>query len=507
MQFFFILVIVLGFISCKGPENSAKLLPVGTQLAFAENKVIAHRGAWKKEHLPENSIAALKQAILLKCAGSEFDVRMTADDSLVINHDPEFNKLPVEKAKYADLLAFSLTNGEKLPTLREYILAGMDKNSATRLVCEIKPSEISKERSKLIAQKVVNLIQLLKAEQYVTYISFDYDILKKILSINPKAITQYLNGNISPVQLKTDGIAGADYHFSVYQKHSDWIETAKKQNIVLNAWTVNEVKDMEWLLANEVDYITTNEPELLLERLKLSPVSNGWKLVWADEFNYAGLPDSSKWGFQTGGNGWGNNELQYYTANDTNTAMVANGILKITALKQETENREYKSARLVTAKKAEFKYGRIESRAKVPAAVGTWPAIWMLGANIREVKWPACGEIDIMEHRGMELDKVHGTLHYPGHSGGNAVGKTIMVPGVTTAFHKYAVEWDAIEMKFFVDDSLYFTIPNSEKIPFNHDFFIILNLALGGNFGGEVDPAFLKDVMEVDYVRVFQRKG
>lgn len=239
--------------------------------AFADNVVIAHRGAFKKNNLPENSIASLKQAIALNCTGSEFDVRMTSDDSLIINHDPHFNKLDIETNTYATLSAFRLSNGEKLPTLREYILAGLENNRATRLVCEIKPSPAGKERGRVIAVKVADLIKELKAEDKVVYISFDYDILKKLVEINPKAPTQYLSGNISPDQLKNDGITGADYHFSVFKNHPEWIESAKLNKIALNAWTVNEEADMDWLLARGFDFITTNEPELLLEKMKINP--------------------------------------------------------------------------------------------------------------------------------------------------------------------------------------------------------------------------------------------
>lgn len=239
--------------------------------AFADNVVIAHRGAFKKNNLPENSIASLKQAIALNCTGSEFDVRMTSDDSLIINHDPHFNKLDIETNTYATLSAFRLSNGEKLPTLREYILAGLENNRATRLVCEIKPSPAGKERGRVIAVKVADLIKELKAEDKVVYISFDYDILKKLVEINPKAPTQYLSGNISPDQLKNDGISGADYHFSVFKNHPEWIESAKLNKIALNAWTVNEEADMDWLLARGFDFITTNEPELLLEKMKINP--------------------------------------------------------------------------------------------------------------------------------------------------------------------------------------------------------------------------------------------
>lgn len=252
--------------------------------------------------------------------------------------------------------------------------------------------------------------------------------------------------------------------------------------------------------------ITTNEPELLFERMKQSPVANGMKLVWSDEFNYKGLPDSSKWNYDVGGNGWGNNEMQYYTIKDTSNAVVENGYLKITARKQTRGKNSYTSARLLTKNKADFKYGRIEVRAQIPAAIGTWPAIWMLGANIDKAGWPACGEIDIMEHRGSELNKIFGTLHYPGHSGGYADGKTIDIPTATTAFHIYAAEWDESAIRIYVDDQLVHSVINNKSLPFNQNFFILLNIAMGGNFAGKVDPLFSDDAMKIDYVRVFQNK-
>ena len=236
-------------------------------MKFAKNVVVAHRGAFKKNGLPENSIASLKEAIRLQCTGSEFDVRMTADDSLIINHDPHYNKLEIEKTNYRDLLPLKLSNGEKLPTLQEYLLAGMQNNPATRLIVEIKPSGISKERGKLVADKVVALIREMKAEKIVAYISFDYDMLKHIHQIEPTAITQYLNGEITPQQLSLDGISGADYHFLVFKKNPRWIAEAKKYKLQLNAWTVNDAADMEWLLKEGFNFITTNEPELLLEKV------------------------------------------------------------------------------------------------------------------------------------------------------------------------------------------------------------------------------------------------
>ncbi|GHB78578.1 glycerophosphodiester phosphodiesterase [Persicitalea jodogahamensis] len=237
--------------------------------SFADNVVVAHRGAWKMNNLPENSIAALRQAIALGCTGAEFDVWMTADDSLVVNHDAHFNKLAIEQTNYADLLTFKLSNGEKLPTLREYIQAGMRDNSSTRLVCEIKPSTVSKERGKAVAGRAVKLIQELGAQDRVVYITFDYDMILHIHSLVPEVPAQYLNGDKSPEELRAAGIQGADYHFSVFKKHPEWVAQAKENGIVLNAWTVNEVADMDRLLAQGFEYITTNEPELLLERIRI----------------------------------------------------------------------------------------------------------------------------------------------------------------------------------------------------------------------------------------------
>jgi glycerophosphoryl diester phosphodiesterase len=232
------------------------------------NPVVAHRGAWKKNHLPENSIASLQQAVQSGCAGSEFDVWMTADDSLVIHHDPDFNHLRIEQVSFAALKTLPLSNGEPLPTLHQYLQAGLSGNPATRLVLEIKPSLVSKERGQEVARKVMDMVTAFHAEKRIIYISFDYDILKKIITLDPTAHTQYLNGDKSPDQLKTDGITGADYHLSVFRQKPEWIAMAKKYGIILNAWTVNNADDMRWLLDNNFDFITTNEPELLFEILK-----------------------------------------------------------------------------------------------------------------------------------------------------------------------------------------------------------------------------------------------
>jgi len=228
-------------------------------------------------------------------------------------------------------------------------------------------------------------------------------------------------------------------------------------------------------------------------------------LVWSEEFDTAGAPDASKWGYDlgTGSGGWGNNEQQYYT-NRTENVNISNGTLKITARKESFSGSAYTSTRMLTKDKFSVKYGKIEASIKIPAGGGTWPAFWMLGNNIASAGWPACGEIDIMEHVGNSLNKIYGTVHHPGHSGGNADGGTVMNPTATTAFHKYTVEWTATTIRFLVDDVSFYSFGNQASLPFNQNFFIILNVAMGGNFGGAIDPAFTSATMEVDYVRVYQ---
>ncbi|HRO45212.1 glycerophosphodiester phosphodiesterase family protein [Agriterribacter sp.] len=233
-------------------------------LSFAPNIVVAHRGAWKKNNLPENSIASLKEAVRIGCTGSEFDVHLTADDSLVVNHDAHYAGLTIEKSTYAELSATKLSNGEMLPTVYHYLKEGMQQTK-TMMVLEIKPSTISKERGQYLAEKVVTLVKQLRAEPWIMYISFDYDILKKILELQPGAKTAYLNGEKTPEQLAADKIWGVDYHYAVFKKNNSWIADAQKLGVNLNVWTVNNAEDMEWFINNKFDYITTNEPELLFD--------------------------------------------------------------------------------------------------------------------------------------------------------------------------------------------------------------------------------------------------
>lgn len=233
-------------------------------------------------------------------------------------------------------------------------------------------------------------------------------------------------------------------------------------------------------------------------------------LIWADEFNYTGLPDPLKWNMETGGNGWGNNELQYYT-NSENNAMVENGVLTITARKESFMGSDYTSARITTQNKFDFEYGRIEARMKLPYGQGIWPAFWMLGANFSSVGWPACGEIDIMEMVGgtNQDNTVHSTLHWDNNGSHADYGNSYTLSSGIFAdeYHVFAIEWNNTKITAFVDDSQYFVIDitPAELSEFHENFFIIMNVAVGGTWPGPPDASTVfPQTMEVDYVRVYQ---
>jgi beta-glucanase (GH16 family) len=246
----------------------------------------------------------------------------------------------------------------------------------------------------------------------------------------------------------------------------------------------------------------------------------GWKLVWSDEFNAPdNTPaDTSKWVLETGGNGWGNDELEYYTARPDNSFQ-QDGNLVIKAVQEKYTGpdgvtREYTSGRLKTLGKFSHKYGRFEARIKIPRGQGIWPAFWMMGDDIAKKEWPTCGEIDIMENIGKEPSLVHGTIHGPGYSGGNGISAPFGLPNdqrFADDFHVYAVEWEKKAIRFYVDDHLYATrtpadLPKATKWVYNHPFFIILNVAVGGGWPGNPDSASVfPQAMLVDYVRVYKR--
>lgn len=235
----------------------------------------------------------------------------------------------------------------------------------------------------------------------------------------------------------------------------------------------------------------------------------GWTLVWHDEFEGESL-DLANWTYDLGGGGWGNNELEYYT-NRPENARLENGFLVIEARAERYLHRNYTSARLKTQGLHAWMYGRFEARMQLPYGQGVWPAFWLLGEDINRSGWPACGEIDIMEFIGRQPDRVYGTVHGPGYSGGAGVGSSFIFPAgmPSDGFHVYAIEWEPQEIRWYVDDTQYFAV-TPEDLPgkwvYDHPFFIILNLAIGGNWPGAPDettvfPQFLR----VDYVRVYQR--
>jgi beta-glucanase (GH16 family) len=234
-------------------------------------------------------------------------------------------------------------------------------------------------------------------------------------------------------------------------------------------------------------------------------------LVWSDEFDTNGAPLTSKWNYDMGNgqSGWGNNELEYYTDRSENVIQ-ENGNLVITAIKESYQGYDYTSARLKTQGKFSFTYGKVEVRAKLPAGTGVWPAIWMLGDDITTIGWPACGEIDIMEYVGYEPNEVNSAIHTPSSSGNTVNHASYDLVTAEEEFHLYGIEWTSTEIKFFVDDTLHYTYKptayNDETWPFTKNQFLILNLAIGGNWGGAqgVDDTIFPQQFMIDYVRVYQ---
>ena len=240
-------------------------------------------------------------------------------------------------------------------------------------------------------------------------------------------------------------------------------------------------------------------------------VTNFEQLVMQDEFNNDGALDNGLWNYDIGRgqDGWGNNELQYYTDRPENI-VVEDGVLKITAMQESFEGSSYTSSRILTKGKFEQKYGRFEARMQLPWGQGMWPAFWLLGSNIDEVGWPNCGEIDIMENRGSEPTLISSALHGPGYSGGNPIFKSYNLEDsrFDNEFHIFGIEWGPDYVNFYVDDVLYNQITPSDVTGtwvFDQSFFIIINLAVGGNFGGppNADTVFPQTLL-VDYIRVYQ---
>jgi len=252
--------------------------------------------------------------------------------------------------------------------------------------------------------------------------------------------------------------------------------------------------------------------------------ADGWKLIWSDEFDKDGLPDSAKWTYEVGF--VRNNEAQYYTRARLENARVEKGMLVIEGRKEKYPNAEYKAGSDKWQEKAEFagytaasittqgkfgvKYGRIEIRAKLPQGLGVWPAIWMLGTNITKIDWPRCGEIDIMEFVGFEPEHIFATLHYSKDNKHASKGNKIVTEKPFDDFHVYAVEWNAEKMDFYFDDRVYHTFNVDDAVedgynPFRDPHYILLNLALGGSWGGKIDDSIFPQKFLIDYVRVYQQ--
>ncbi len=246
--------------------------------------------------------------------------------------------------------------------------------------------------------------------------------------------------------------------------------------------------------------------------ISLSLSAQTKKLVWADEFNGKGLPDSTRWSYDVGGSGWGNNEKQFYTQRRTENARLQDGKLIIEARKEDYGGAHFTSARLVSKNKGDWKYGRIEVKAKLPQGRGVWPAIWMLPTNWVYGGWPKSGEIDIMEFVGYLPDSLYGSVHTGAFNhaiGTNKTGGTLR-KNLSTVYHVYVIEWTPDEIKFFVDNEQYHQFKNngsgSDAWPFDQAFHLLLNIAVGGNWGGKfgIDEAIFPQRMEIDYVRVYQ---
>ena len=265
--------------------------------------------------------------------------------------------------------------------------------------------------------------------------------------------------------------------------------------------------------------LSTNETSLAQEKLTLH---SNWNLTWRDEFDGPdGSPvDASKWTAEVGGNGWGNRELQYYTTRIEN-AYQENGSLVIKAIKEkytgaDKVSRDYTSARLITKNTFTTQYGRFVARIKVPQGQGVWPAFWMLGVDIDKVGWPKSGEIDIMEHIGKEPSNIYATIHGPGYFGKGGPSTVYSLPGkdkFADDFHTFALEWEPEVLRFYCDDVLFKTatpkdLPAGTKWVYDRPYFILLNLAIGGNWPGSPDDTTVfPQVMLVDYVRVYQKKA
>jgi glycerophosphoryl diester phosphodiesterase len=233
---------------------------------FIRNKVIAHRGAWKNHDASQNSLKSLKKAIEIGCEGSEFDVWLSSDNKVILSHDPEIGGKKVEETTADELFKIELKDGDKLPSLEEYIKCIKEQNK-TRLILEVKASQKGKERCEAVADSAVRIVHRMNAQAWTDYITFSFDAAKRIRELDPTAKILYLEADKTLEELKAERISGIDYHYSNFIKDTDLAKKAKSIGLLTNAWTVNKAEDMQTMLDQDIDYITTDEPEILLEIL------------------------------------------------------------------------------------------------------------------------------------------------------------------------------------------------------------------------------------------------
>jgi len=266
-------------------------------------------------------------------------------------------------------------------------------------------------------------------------------------------------------------------------------------------YTFNNIEGVENHEIKVIAYFSANN-SINISKTVAVAFYNGTPPIWADEFVEDGAPNPKNWNYNLGAGGWGNNELQTYT-NSSENVIVEDGVLKITARSDGSGG--YTSARIKSENLFEFTYGTVEVRAKLPSAQGTWPAIWMLGANFEQVGWPNCGEIDIMEQTGWDKNKVLATCHWSNNGNYAGYGLETSITNSSSIFHIYKLVWsEGGAIRIFVDNQEYYVMTTNSSMPFNADFFFILNIAMGGNLGGTINPNFTQSTMEIDYVRVYQ---
>lgn len=245
----------------------AAMLMASLSTSGQETKIIAHRGAWKNVNVPQNSLASLQHAIDQQVWGTEFDVHLTKDNILVVTHDQDFYGIDIATSTYEELLAKEHPNGEKIPTAETYLRKGLEQ-SGTKLIFELKSNKLGKARTLQAVDLTLELVKNLNATAQTEFIAFDWDACLRLRTLDPNIKIHYLNGDKTPQEVKDAGLTGIDYHHSVYKRNPNWIAECKEIGLKTNVWTVNKKEDMLYFIDQKIDYITTDEPELLKQMLE-----------------------------------------------------------------------------------------------------------------------------------------------------------------------------------------------------------------------------------------------